>query len=306
MASNRSEAADEAAAAPRGSSRVVYLYLAIVVISWAGNWPLMKLALGDAPPFTFVLLRLAGTIALLSPAMLMARTPLLPERGERLGLFWVGQLQIAGFLIGSIIGLAILPAGRAIVLAYTMPLWAIPLELWLEPQRLGRRQLLGAAVGFAGLLLFMNPALVDWGSPRALAGNAMLLFAAIAWGLGSILYRRRAWRSGFWAQTWWQLAVSVPAVAALAMTGALAGPIHWTGRLVAVLVYNWVVTTALGYFLWNRILAVLPAGIAGQVMALTPVGGFLLATAIFGGSVTADIVASIGLIVAGIFVTLRG
>jgi multidrug transporter EmrE-like cation transporter len=38
---------------------------------------------------------------------------------------------------------------------------------------------------------------------------------------------------------------------------------------------------------------------------LTPVGGFLLSTVIFGGAITADVVASIGLIVAGIILTLR-
>jgi hypothetical protein len=64
----------------------------------------------------------------------------LPVRGERLGLFWVGQLQVAGFLICSIIGLAMVPAGRAIVLAYTMPLWAIPRGLFLWPESLGRSQ----------------------------------------------------------------------------------------------------------------------------------------------------------------------
>src|SRR5262249_32547274 len=101
--------------------RIVYLYLAIIVVSWAGNWPLMKLAL----------FRLVGTLALMAPALLALRAPLLPVAGERLGLFVVGQLQVAGFIICGIMGLAIVPAGRAIVLAYTMPLWAIPFELWL-------------------------------------------------------------------------------------------------------------------------------------------------------------------------------
>ena len=299
--------------------RIVYLYLAIIVVSWAANWPLMKLALNDAPPLVFVLLRLVGTLALMAPVLLVLRAPLLPVTGERLGLFWVGQMQIAGFLICSIIGLAIVPAGRAIVLAYTMALWAIPFELWLGPglgDAAGRRrfQLAGAAVGFAGLLLFMNPGLVDWGDPRVLGGNAMLLLAAISWALGSILYRRRVWRSTFWAQTFWQLAVSTVAVAALALPGALSGalpgaieqPIHWSPALIAILAYNWVVTTALGYFLWNKILAVMPAASAGQVMALTPIGGFLLSAAIFGGAVTSDVVVSIVLIVTGIILTLRG
>ena len=285
--------------------RIVYVYLGIIVASWAGNWPLMKLALADAPPLMFVLLRLAGTVALMAPLMVAMRAPLLPRAGERLGLFLVGQLQVAGFMIFGILGLSILPAGRAIVLAYTMPLWAIPIELWLAPEILRRARLAGAAVGFAGLFLFMNPGLVDWSDGRVLAGNAMLLLAAICWALGSVLYRRRLWRSGFWTQTFWQVLVSAVATAAIAIPLTLGQPIRWTPALIAVLAYNWVITTALGYFLWNRVLSVMSAGVAGQVMALTPVGGFFLATAMFGGEITADVVLSIALIVGGIILTLR-
>jgi drug/metabolite transporter (DMT)-like permease len=291
--------------AKRAAPGIVYFYLAVVVLSWAANWPLMKLALSDAPPLVFVSLRLLGTLGLMVPAMLATRAPLVPAPGERWGLFWVGQLQVAGFLIGGIIGLSILPPGRAIVLAYTMPLWAIPIGYWLWPERLSRGQLLGAGLGFAGLILFMNPGLVDWTSPRVLLGNAMLLFAAICWALGSCLYRQRAWQTPFWTQTFWQLAVSVGVVLAVALPAAAGQPVHWSPALVAILAYNWIVTTALGYFLWNKILTVLSAAVAGQVMALTPIGGFLLSATIFGGEVTLDVVASIVLIVAGIALTLR-
>lgn len=98
---------------------VVFVYLGVIVITWAVNWPLMKLALSQVPPLVFVLFRLIGSLALIAPVLVATRQPLLPVRGERLSLFLVGELQIAGFLICSIIGLAIVPAGRAIVLAYT-------------------------------------------------------------------------------------------------------------------------------------------------------------------------------------------
>jgi len=291
--------------AKRAAPGIVYLYLAIVVVTWAANWPLMKLALADAPPLNFISLRVIGTLALLLPAMLAARAPLLPLPGERLGLFWVGQFQVAGWLICGIIGLSIVPPGRAVVLAYTMPLWTIPIGHWLRPEPLSRGQLIGAALGFVGLLLFMNPALVDWTSPRVLGGNAMLLLAAICWALGSCLYRRHSWRTPFWTQTFWQLAVSAIVVLAFATPSVAGHPVHWSPTLVAILAYNWIFTTALGYFLWNKILAVLPAAVAGQVMAMTPIGGFLLSATVFGGAVTPDIVASILLIVAGIALTLR-
>ncbi len=276
-----------------------------MIVTWAGNWPLMKIALGQVPPLIFALLRLIGSLILIAPALVATRQPLLPARGERLTLFWVGELQVAGFLICSMIGLKLVPAGRAIVLAYTMPLWAVPIGLFLWPEPLAATQLVGVALGFAGLVLFMNPGLVDWTDGRVLAGNALLLLAAILWALGSCLYRRYSWRSSLWAQTLWQLAVSVIPVAMLVPTGLGGGPVRWSPELVAILAYNCIVTTALGYFLWSKVLSMMPAATAGQVLTLTPIGGFVLSMLIFGGTPSAGVVASIALIAGGIFVTLR-
>jgi drug/metabolite transporter (DMT)-like permease len=160
-------------------------------------------------------------------------------------------------------------------------------------------------VGFAGLVLFMNPGVVDWGDGRVLAGNALLLLAAISWALGSCLYRRYSWRSPFWVQTLWQLAVSIVPVGAVVLVGAARGLVDWSPELVTILAYNCIVTTALGYFLWGKVLSMMPAAMAGQVLTLTPIGGFVLSTLIFGGEVTADLALSIALIVGGILVTLR-
>jgi len=264
----------------------------------------MKLALGRIDPILFVALRLVGSVAVLAPLLLALRAPLLPAADERAGLFWVGQLQVTAFLVCSIIGLSLVPPGRAIVLAYTMPLWAIPLGLLIAPERLSLRQLGGALVGFAGLVLFLNPTLVDWGNRRALIGNGLLLLAAISWAAGSCLYRRRHWQSPFWAQTFWQLAAGVVGIVPVALVLTRDWSVSWSAGLLAILAYNWVVTTILGYFWWSRVLAALPAAVAGQALTLTPLGGFGLSLLIFGGDVTAAALASIALIVAGLVLTL--
>lgn len=208
--------------------------------------------------------------------------------------------------VARIVELAIVPAGRAVVLAYTMPLRAIPIGLFLGREPLGRNQLAGAAVGYAGLILFMNPGLVSWRNGQVLAGNTLLLLAAFAWALGSCLYRRRLWISSFWVQTLWQLAVSIIPVGGTVLIGAIVpvgpvggGPVHWSPALIAILAYNCIVTTAVGYFLWGKVLAMMPAATAGQVLTLTPIGGFVLSTLMFGGTITADAVVSIVFIVGG-------
>jgi len=285
--------------------RVVYLYLGVMVATWAGNWPLMRLALADAEPMVFVSLRMAGSVAILTPMLAMLRRPLLPVSTERLALFWVGLYQVTGFLVFSIIGLAIVATGRAIVLAYTMPLWAIPLGLALSRVMPSPSRLAGVAVGFAGLVVFMNPTLVDWRDPREVAGNLLLLLAAMSWAVGSCLYGRRTWRSSFWAQTFWQLAVGAVTIVVPTVLLEHDRSVRWTADFVAILAYNCTVTTALGYFLWNKVLAVMSPAVAGQVLTLTPISGFLLSTLIFGGAITLDIVAGILLIAIGLVLTLR-
>jgi drug/metabolite transporter (DMT)-like permease len=248
---------------------------------------------------------MAGSIALLAPILAVLRRPLLPVPRERLALFWVGLFQVSGFVVFSIIGLAIVAPGRAIVLAYTMPLWAIPLGLVLSREVLSPSKLAGATVGFAGLVLFMNPALVDWGDLREVAGNLFLLLAAICWAVGACLYGRRLWRSSFWVQTFWQLAAGAVTIVVPAVVLEPDWSIQWTPGFAAILAYNCIVTTVLGYFLWNKVLAVMPPAVAGQVLTLTPIIGFLLSGVIFGGAITADIVGGILLIAIGLVLTLR-
>ena len=285
--------------------RIAYVYLGVMVASWAANWPLMRLALAHSEPMVFVSLRMAGSIAILAPLLAVLRRPLLPSPGERLAFFWIGLFQVAGFLVFSIIGLAIVAPGRAIVLAYTMPLWAIPLGIALSREVPSASKLAGAAIGFAGLVLFMNPTLVDWTNLREITGNLLLLLAAICWAVGSCLYGRRSWRSDFWAQTFWQLAVGAVAIVGPTLLLEPDWAAEWTPGFVAILVYNCAVTTALGYFLWNKVLAVMSPAVAGQVLTLTPICGFLLSALIFGGAITVDIVAGIVLIAAGLVLTLR-
>jgi drug/metabolite transporter (DMT)-like permease len=282
-----------------------YLYLGIMVATWASNWPLMRLALAHTEPVVFASMRMVGSVAVLAPVLAVLRRPLLPVATERLSLFWVGLFQVTGFLVFSIIGLAIVAPGRAIVLAYTMPLWAIPLGLGLSREVMSPSKLAGATVGFAGLIVFMNPALVDWTDLREVTGNLFLLLAAVCWAIGSCLYGRRQWRSSFWAQTFWQLAVGALTIVVPAAILEPDWSVQWTPGFLAILAYNWIVTTALGYYLWNKVLAAMSPAVAGQVLTLTPISGFLLSTLIFGGAITLDIVAGILLIATGLVLTLR-
>lgn len=290
-----------------GPGTVVYAQLAGIVLFWGANWPLMKLALSEIGPLTFCLLRFAGAAAVLALLSRVLRFPLLPPPGERWPLALVGLLQIAGMLDLSSIALRVVPPGRAAVLAYTMQMWALPLGVLLAGERFTRGRVIGALLTFAGVLVFFNPALMDWSDPAVLLGNGLLLACALSWALGATLYRRRrgGWRTPFWTQTFWQIAVSAVATAPLALAAEHARPIHWTPALGTVLAFNWVIATGLCFWWWAKSLTAMPAAQAGQIICLVPVTALLLSAVFMGEPLTVGVLIAVALIGAGILTTMR-
>jgi len=280
-------------------------YLGFVVLCWACNWPIMKLVLPDIGPLSFAAVRLVGAVAVIGLALALKGERLLPACGEAAGLALSGFLQIGWLFIFTMLGVSLIPPGRASVLCYTMPLWATLFGVWLAHERMDRRKLVGGLVGLAGLVVFFDPRLVDWGDGAVLAGNALILLSALGWALGAVLYRRRLWSSGFWAQVFWQLLSSAVPVAALALLLERGSPIRWTAFLIAALAYNWLFGVGLTYWCWAKALRDVSAATAGQVAMLVPLIAFLLSALIFGEKITPQAILSIALILLGVIITLR-
>ncbi|HEY0832535.1 MAG TPA: DMT family transporter [Azospirillum sp.] len=296
---------DRAAAARHGPGLAIYAQLAAVVLFWGTNWLIIRAALPDVGPFTLNLLRFGGSAVFLAALLPLLRAPPLPPAGERAPLALIGSLQIAAMLALSSLGLLVVPPGRAAVLAYTMQVWALPLGWLIAGERPPRQRVLGGLLAFAGVLVFFNPALVDWSDPDVLLGNGLLIGSAMAWALGATLYRRRRWRAPFWTQTFWQIAVSGVIILPFALLLEADRAIAWTPTLLLALAYNWAVGTALCYWWWSKALASMPAAQAGQILCLVPVTALLESAVVYGEPLTAGVLLAVALIAAGIVMTVR-
>lgn len=288
-----------------GPGLTVYAQLAGIVLFWGANWPLMKLALVDIGPLTFCAVRLFGTALSVAAMAPILRFPLLPRRGERLMLAVVGLLQVAGMMGLSNLGLQFVSPGRASVLAYTMQMWALPLGLLLLGERITGRRAAAAGLTFAGVVVFFNPALVDWSDAKALIGNGLLIGCALSWALGATLYRRRVWRTPFWTQTFWQIAASALVMVPLALSTEAGHAIHWSGSLLAVVAYNCLIATGLCYWWWGKALSVMPASQAGQIVCLVPITALLLSAVFYHEPLSAGVLASVAMIAGGIVLSAR-
>jgi len=125
------------------SSRHAWGLLVLIVVLWGISWPVMKYGLHYVPPLTFGALRMTLGTMIISVAAAACGQWRVPLREDWPLVLAVGLLQMAAFTGLVQIGLQYVPAGRSSILAYTTPLWVLPLAVWRLREPLTRLRLLG-------------------------------------------------------------------------------------------------------------------------------------------------------------------
>ena len=128
------------------------LLLALLSLFWGLGWPAMKVVLSEVRPWTFrAVCLLGGGIGLLALAR-AAGTRLRVPPADVKPLLVTAVVNITGWHILSAHGIAAMQAGRAAIIAYTMPLWAILLSRLVLNERVTSMRLWALAFGFVGVL----------------------------------------------------------------------------------------------------------------------------------------------------------
>lgn len=292
--------------APRSSLSLAILLLAILVVLWGGNYTWVKIAVRDIGPWMFNALRYSAAAALLAVGLsaTLGWRSMVPAPGERAMLALIGLLQAAVTTGATAIALQWVEASRVVLIVYSMPVWTLPLSLVLLGERPTAMAVIGALLGFGGIALLTNPLAMAW-TAETLPGVVLALVGVLGWALGAVLYRKRVWATGFWPQTFWQIAVTAVAFIPLAIALEHDHAIRWTPPMIAVLVYNMILPTAFGFWCWSMALARMSATAAGQILLLSPLFGMVQSHLVLGEPLGAWVWASALAIVAGAWLTLR-
>jgi drug/metabolite transporter (DMT)-like permease len=290
----------------QGMDKVTLLFLIALVAIWGGNYTWVKIALQDIGPWTFNAVRYGGAV-LLMLVVFGLKGPLsriLPAREERRPLALIGLLQ-AGFTTAfAALALQWIEATRVVLINYSMPIWTLPLSLLLLGERISVRAGLGAALGAAGLVLLTNPFSMIW-NETTLPGVLCAFGSVLSWALGAVLYRRRKWTSGFWQQSFWQIAVTFVFMAPFALVLEAGRSVNVTPSLFLVIAYNMIVPTVVGFWCWSQVLSRVSATTASQFLLLSPVFGMIQNHFVLGEPLGAWIGAAAACIILGAFLSLR-
>ena len=280
------------------------MLLGLLTLVWGVHWVVAKAGLDYMPPLTYGALRVAGGLATVVVILGLGRNLRLPDRRDLPVILSVGLGQVAGGVALMNLALQVVPAGRSSILVYTMPIWVVVIQAAFLRIAPARGEILGLALGLAGIAALLNPVTIDWAAPGGLAGAALLLASAVIWAATSIHVRRHRWAGSPASLQPWQLLVAVVPLALLAMALEPGTPVRWEPATVVILLYSGPLATAFAFWASQSITRSLGPLAATVGFLGVPVVGLASGALLLGEELTAFDLAGFALVAAGVvFVT---
>lgn len=277
-----------------------YLLLVVLALAWGFGWPVNKALLAEVPALWVIAMRSVIALVTVVALMLPGRRLALPPRADLPVLLSIALLHMTGYAVLVAFGLALIPTGRSVVLAYTTPLWAYPAAWLFLGERLTARRLTGGALGLLGLGVLFNPLAFDWHDRAALLGNGALLVAAVLWAANIVHIRGHRWVSTPFALVPWELALATVLLGGLAL--AIDGPLEvaWTPRLALLLLYAGIPGSALTFWASASASRALPSSTMSLGLLGVPPVSIVVAAVALGEMPGWPVLAAVVLILGGI------
>ena len=268
----------------RAMGPLEWLLLLSLSILWGGSFFFVEVIVGTLPPLTIVVLRV-GLAALALNLVLMAVGRRLPwDGGVWRAFVAMGCLNNLVPFCLIVWGQTHIASGLASILNATTPLFTVLVAHWLTAdEKMTRGRIFGVAVGFLGVTAMVGAdALRELGTD--LAAQLAVLAAALSYAFAGI-YGRRFRRTGMTPMQ--TAAGQLTAATILLLPVAIAAERPWT--ITPPDIATWaavsglaLLSTALAYILYFRILAAAGATNLLLVTFLIPVSAVSLGAAILG------------------------
>jgi drug/metabolite transporter (DMT)-like permease len=263
-----------------GTARMLVVLLAF---AWGFNWIAAAIALREVPPWS---LRFAGSgigaTILFATAFITGHRLNVP-RGERVHILIAGFFNVAAFQIFSAFAQLSGATERAIIITYSMPIWATILSRVVLGERLNAIRKVAFGLCVAGLTILIWPLIAD-GFPRSVLFS---LACAFSWAFATVYIKWARIKTEPLVNAAWQLVFGFLFIAA--GTFVFDGyPQLWPiqAETVLAVLFVGVFGVGLAHFLWWSIVGKLSTITASIGSLLVPVLAVTASTIILGERLT--------------------
>lgn len=265
--------------ARRDAAGSAKLLVVLMGLGWGLNWVAARIILTALPPWTMRTIGIGlGDLTMFAAAALTGISLAVP-RGERVKILIAGFFNVAVFSVGSAYAQVYGTTSRAIVIAYSMPIWSALLAHFVLKEKLNAVKLGALALCAAGLAILIFP-LTRTGFPL---GALIALVCAWSWAAGTVYLKWAKIRTATLTSAAWQLLFGWLMLAGgmLIFEGM---PQLWPlpMNVVAWIGYNGFIGMGLAYFLWFVVADRLPTTTASLGSLLVPVVGVIGSAIVIG------------------------
>lgn len=278
--------------------------LLLTACSWGLTWPQAKFLLTEMPPYTMRSVTTIGGAAFAFAVAALRREALRPPRAQwgRLTLF--AMLNFGGFMVFSTLALAWLNASEAVIVTYTLPIWAGVLAWPMLGERPTLQRVAAMLLGLAGVALLVGVGTVQ-ASWSKVPGVACGLLAAAIFGLGTVVAKRRPLALPPVTSVAWQAAIGAVPVLLLALLEHpdwdAVTPVGWL-----CCCYIMVMPLTVAYLAWFRALRFVPASTAATMVLISPLIGVFGSALLLGDPLGPRQLLAVAVTLTGVGLAARG
>jgi drug/metabolite transporter (DMT)-like permease len=195
-----------------------------------------------------------------------------------------------------------LPAGRSAVLAFSTPLWVLPLSVWWLREQVPLSGWVGVGAGLAGVLLIASPPFQRT-THGHLVPYMLLLCAAAGWAVSIVFVRGHQFHASTLSLAPWQmlLAASLLLPCAIEVDGSLPG---LSMRGLAALAYVGPLATAFAYWVMVEVGRYIRPLTISMTLLAVPAVGLLISAVTFHETVNVSLGVGVALVGAGVLLTM--
>jgi drug/metabolite transporter (DMT)-like permease len=283
------------ASRPEPLTAEAWALIVALSIPWGASFFFYRFLANDFPPLTIAF----GRVGLAALALYV----LVRLKGQRLNIPWGGFFVMGA--LNNVIPFTLIAwgetriqSGLAAILNATTPIFTAIVLHAFRAEALTPTRIAGVVLGFAGVAILVGPD--AWAVTRDLPAEIACLLASVSYAFTALWSRRLRHVEPLLAATG-QVTASTIILAPLMLafdqpwTLPMPGVVAWLALLGAALI-----STALGYIIFFRILVVAGAGNLMLVTFLIPISAMILGAAFLHEAVTVSAIVGMAVIAAGL------
>jgi len=239
---------------------------------WGGMFVVSKYTLEYVSPYVLLWLRYLLAFLLLAVCWYFQKQQRI-ERSDFPLILWLGLIGYCVSNACGFIGTHLSTAHMGALVTSSSPLFALILAYFLLKEKLTWRKVISVAVATSGLFLVIG--LEEGGGMGHLLGNLILILGAVTWALYSVMVKRIANKYSSLTITTYSTGVALLFMTPVMLFDVKAEDmIHLKEFpiLMAVLFLG-IIATAAAFFLWNKGMELMEAGIGSIYYFFSPVIG---------------------------------